>query len=297
MGVCLTMQSVWAARIYNYDAPAAQQSLDRLNADYWLNLDVVLLQSGDRCAGDTDFALCATRTYSDTAQLLYAIDLTQRRMESLTREWLAERVLPTRTLLEFEQATTPLMAQEAYSDAIVTYTQQVSQYLDQTCREYAVTPCRIDSLDEAISARQRATREQSAQTVSKFVRRAVWALIWLVLFLTLRRVTNQWIVRSRHRRYLRELKKNTDFLRMQIDQDANLFTDDRESLLDRIRLLVDEIQDTQSQSARLIAQRIEQNDLYTTLRTIQTDYTDMIMTLDKVDDLIEQREQLRKQNI
>jgi hypothetical protein len=113
-----------AAQLYGLQAPEVQTQIDALNTQYKLNIDIVVLNAGDQCADEQGFATCFKKNNELGSQIVFALSLPQRRMESLVKDSL-QQVITAEDLKTFEEQIVSSLRNNDTAGAMKTYLEAV----------------------------------------------------------------------------------------------------------------------------------------------------------------------------
>lgn len=215
----------------------------------------------------------------------------------MLREGLSDYVLPKQETLTFEQQLRVNLQEEEYEEALEKYIDLTEDYLEARCDDLGLSTCRIDILDQALQEQEREEAEASAGRVNTLTRSAVRAVVLLTIFISIIRGIKEYRKVIKNRNLIRDLKKNTDFVMMQIKHDNNIFDDDKKKLKKKLKLFKQTLEDLQSQSAAIIEKRLESKDYIAMLQVMQTEYKEMVLTIAKTDDIEKKKKKIKKKNL
>ncbi len=222
--------SASGANLYNFSSDSLSQELERINATYQLNTDVVLLESGDRCALRQDFSDCIRDELDDGVDLVFVINNASRKMETSVRDS-ALNVIPKADALSFEQEAIRFLQSWDQEWAITAYLWSLKTFLNQRCSFYNDSTCTVTSLTESVRLYEEQKAEQGARQKLVYMQIIVWLILLSALLIwgIQKRQTSQ--RDQKNLTLLNQLKDHSTFLRMNVRQDMQIFEKDKTDIL------------------------------------------------------------------
>lgn len=287
---------VFWANLYNLESAELSQELEKINTTYQLNTDVVVLSTWDTCASRQDFSDCIRDELDDGVDLVFVINNELRKMETSIRDSALDAV-PKAEALAFEQQAVPyLQAGDEYW-AIWAYLQWLQNFLDTRCQFYKDTTCTVTSITESVRLYQEQLAEQWARQKLIYMQVIVWLIIlsWLLIWGIQKWQTYQ--RNKKNRALLHQLKDHSNFLRININQDTQIFEKDKNNLLTELDQYDEKLEHLFTSSSDYIHIQISNEDYPTYLSKITSKYENMLSLIGKTPEIRKKIAEIKKMDM
>lgn len=288
-----------AAQLYGLQAPEIQTQIDALNTNYKLNIDVVVLNAGDQCADEQGFATCFKKRNELGSQIVFVLNLTQRRIESLVKDSL-QQVVTAEDLKTFEEQIVDALRADNIPGALSTYLRALWDHIQDQCIQRSVSPCQLDELVAATAQYLAEQKQQDADNLAATTSRIVrWVAIGLIIVISAYLGRYQYLY-SLDLKRVKDLHKQLSVLILSIKHNTNLFAEDKKQLQHDLKQLLTKVEDalSLSKSTRHASLKSHSKDsikhLWTDAHHIMTSYTKMMDTISKTDDIAKMKQQIHQ---
>ncbi len=288
-----------AAQLYGLQAPEIQTQIDALNTNYKLNIDMVVLNAGDQCADEQGFAACFKKNNTLGSQIVFALSLPQRRLESLVKDSL-QQVITAEDLKTFEEQIVSSLRNNDTAGAMQIYLQAVWTHLKTQCEQRKVSPCELNELVAATAAYIAENKQQQADSLATSTSRTVRLFtIGLIIVIAAYLSRYQYLYTLDIKR-VKDLHKQLSVLILSIKNNANLFAEDKKQLQHELKQLLTKVEDALSLSKSTLHASLKSHSkdsikhLWTDAHHIMTSYTKMMETISKTDDIAKIKKQIHQ---
>ncbi len=291
---CLFM-CVWSvsysANLYNLDNQNLSKTLEQINQQYNINIDVHILNQWDTCAERQDFSACLREEYDDGVDIIYAINVPARKMETSIND-AVETIFPSSLPLAFEEKAVPGMQQWDTAWAVEAYLNTLTDHMKTTCTSYTLETCTKSTLTKAITLDLEQQAEDSAREKLKYTQAAFAFVLLSILALGGR---SRWKTLSRDRNnkeHLNQLVDHTKFLSLTIEHDSMLHKNDKKKLTDMIGIFEKDLETLSTSKPSRLDMKLKETSYNTTLQDITQEYQDMLHLLGNSKEILAQVEKV-----